>query len=147
MEAGVPDAHVAVAGKRDFSRLEERRQSQLKSNYDPCGSGADGSSTATPFVSRRTLIGRELLVYLAEEEQADVDGFDLLGFWDRESTASICQTTGKTLAPADMPYLAVIARLFHAIHATRCQAERNFHRLPISLMTCVATCFSPRSNG
>ena len=68
-----------------------------------------------PVVSRRTLIGRELLVNLAEEEQADVDGLDLLGFWLQKGTASICPTTGKILAPADMPYLTVIARLFHAI--------------------------------
>ena len=78
VEAGVPDALVAVAGKRNISRLEQRCQAQLKSAANGCGSGA---GIATPAVSRRTLIGRELLVvvYLAGDEQ-DVDGFDLLGF-------------------------------------------------------------------
>ena len=79
-------------------------------------------------MSWRTLIGRELLVYLAVE-QADVDGFDFLGFWHREGTARISSTTRKILASADMPSLEVIARLFHAIDATSCQAERNFSSL------------------
>ena len=67
-------------------------------------------------------------MYLAEKS-ADVDGFDFLGFWHREGNASTCPTTGKILAPADMPYLAVIAGLFHAIDGTSCQAERNFSSL------------------
>ena len=82
-------------------------------------------------MSRRTIIGRNLLpVYLAGEKQADVDGFDLLGFWYRKGTASNYPTTGKKLAPADMPYLTVvIAGLFHSIDATGCQAARNFSSL------------------
>ena len=129
MEAGVPDALVAVAGKRKFSRLQQRRQAQLKSAADARGSGAGGSSIAIPVVSRRTLVSRELLVYLAEEEQAGVDGFDLLEPWHREGTVSICPATEKIPAPVDTPCLAVIARLFHAVDATSCQAERNFSPL------------------
>ena len=130
VEAEVPDGPVAVAGKRKFSRLEQRRQAKLKSAADARGSGAGGSSIATPVMSRRTLMGLELLVYSAEEDQADVDGFvGLLGFWHRKGTARFCPTTGKILSPADMPYLTVIARLFHAIDATSCQAERNFSSL------------------
>ena len=62
VETGVPDAPVAVAGNRKISRLEQRRQAQLKSAAAALGRGAGGSSIATPIVSRRTLIGRELLL-------------------------------------------------------------------------------------
>ena len=59
----------------------------------------------------------------------DVDDFNLLGFWNRRDTDSLCPTTGKVTSPAEMPYLAFIARLCHGIEATSCQAERNFSAL------------------
>ena len=73
---------------------------------------------------RRLLIGREVLVYLAEQGQLDVDAFNLLGFWNRRGAHSICPTTTSS---AEMPYLAFIARLYHGI--TSCQAERFFSAL------------------
>ena len=68
-------------------------------------------------------------MYLAEEDQVDVDDFNLLGFWNRRGTDSLCPTTGKATSPAEMPYLAFIPRLYHGIEATSCQAERNFSAL------------------
>ncbi|CAB1106613.1 unnamed protein product [Ectocarpus sp. CCAP 1310/34] len=41
-------------------------------------------------------------------------------------TSSVSPTTGKVTSPAEMPYLAFIARLYLGIEATSCQAERNF---------------------
>ena len=58
-----------------------------------------------------------------------MDDFDLLGFWNRRGTPYTCPTTGKVLVPADMPYIAFISRLYHAIDATSCQSERNFSAL------------------
>ena len=78
---------------------------------------------------RRVMISRELLVYLAEPDQIDVDGFNLLGFWSRRRTDSACPTTGTVTAPAEMPYLAFSPRLYHGVEATSCQAERNFSAL------------------
>ena len=58
-----------------------------------------------------------------------MDGFNLLGFWSRRGTDSACLTTGTVTSPAEMPYLALLARLYHKIEATICQAERNFSAL------------------
>ena len=75
---------------------------------------------------RRVMISRELLVYLAEPDQIDVHGFNLLGFWNRRGTDSACLTTGTVTAPAEIPYLPFLPRLYHEVEATSCQAERNF---------------------
>ena len=68
-------------------------------------------------------------MYLAEQGQLDVDAFNLLGFWNRRGTDSECPTTSTVTSLAKMPYLAFIARLYHGIEATNCQAERNFSAL------------------
>ena len=78
---------------------------------------------------RRVMISRELLVYLAEPDQIDVDGFNLLGFWSRRGTDSAWPTTGTVTSPAEMPFLAFLARLYHGVEATSCQAGRNFSAL------------------
>ena len=64
-------------------------------------------------------------MYLAEQGQLDVDAVNLLGFRNRRGTDSVCPTTSTVTSPAEMPYLAFIARLYHGIEATSCQAERN----------------------
>ena len=68
-------------------------------------------------------------MYLAEPDQIDVDSFNLLGFWSRRGTDSACPTTDTVTSPAEMPYLALLARLYHGVEATSCQAERNFSAL------------------
>ena len=65
-------------------------------------------------------------VYLAEQGQLDVNAFNLLGFWNRRGTDSVCPTTSTVTSPAEMPYLAFIARLYHGIEATSCWAPRKF---------------------
>lgn len=112
--------------KSKSSRLDERRVAR---NAAASVGGSGTVEPQGPVTGRRVLIEREMLVYLAEQAQLDVDGFDLLGFWNRRGTDSVCPTTGKVTAPADMPYLAFIARLHLGIEATSCQAERNFSAL------------------
>ena len=48
------------------------------------GGGGDSGSTEPQAAGsgRRVLIGREVLVYLAEQGQLDVDAVNLLGFWN-----------------------------------------------------------------
>ena len=58
-----------------------------------------------------------------------MDGFNPLGFWSRRGAGSVCLTTGKVTSPAEMPYLACLARLYHGVEATSCQAVRNFSAL------------------
>ena len=72
------------------------------------------------------MIAREILVYLAESDPIDVDGFNLLGYWSRRGTDNACPTTGTVTSPAEMPYLAFLARLYHGVETTTCQAECNF---------------------
>jgi len=110
------------------SRMEERRAARVAAAV--AGSTGNGGAQPLPSVTgRRVMISRELLVYLAEPDQIDVDGFNLLGFWSRRGTDSTCPTTGTVTSPAEMPYLAFLARLYHGVEATSCQAERNFSAL------------------
>ena len=71
--------------KNRLSRIEERREARVRV---AAGGGGD-SGSAEPQASvtgRRVLIGREVLVYLAEQGQLDVDAFNLLEFWNRLGT-------------------------------------------------------------
>ena len=68
-------------------------------------------------------------MYLSGQGQLDADVFNLLGFRDRRGTDSVCPTMSAVTSPAEMLYLAFIARLYHEIEVTCCQAERNFSAL------------------
>ena len=114
---------------KKLSRLEEGHVERVRA---AAGSGGDSGSTEpqTAVTGRRVLIGREVLVYLAEQGQLYVDAFNLLGFWSRRVTDSVYPTTSTVTSRAEMPYLTLfIARLYHGIEATSCQAERNFSAL------------------
>ena len=39
------------------------------------------------------------------------------------------------MAPPDLPHLALVARLYHGVEATSCQAERNFSSLSFLIGT------------
>ena len=65
--------------KKRLSRLEERREAHVGAAAD--GGGDSGSVEPLAAVTgRRVLIGREVLEYLAEQGQLDVEAFNLLGF-------------------------------------------------------------------
>ena len=114
--------------KKRLSRLEERREARVRATAG--GGGDSGSAESQAAVTgRRVLIGRGVSVYLVEQGQLDMDAFNFLGFWNRRGTDSVCPTTSTVTSPAEMPYLAFIARLYHGIEATSCQAERNFSAL------------------
>ena len=68
-------------------------------------------------------------MYLAEQGQLDLDAFTLLGVWKWRGTDSVGPMTGTVTPPAEMPYLAFRARLYHGIEATSYQAERFFSAL------------------
>ena len=94
-----------------------------------CGGDSSSAKPQAAVTGRRVLIGREVLVYLAEQGQLDVDAFNLLGIWNRRGTDCVCPTMSTVTSPAEMPYLAFITRLYHGIEATSCQAGRNFSAL------------------
>ena len=114
--------------RRKLSRTEERRAARVAAAV--AGSTGNRGAQSLPSVTgRRVMISRELLVYLAEPDKIDVDGFNLLVFWSRRGTDSACPTTGTVTSPAKMPYLAFLARLYHGVDAASCQAESNFSAL------------------
>ena len=77
----VVDAETAEPApkKKKFSTLEERRAARVKAAAGG-GGGSGGAERQAPVTGRRVLILRVVLVYLAEEDQVDVDDFNLLGF-------------------------------------------------------------------
>ena len=113
--------------------------------------GSGDSSSAEPqaaVTGRCMLIGREVLVYLAEPGQLDVDVFNLTG--DLESAGQRQRmpdnehghaTSGNAVSGV---YRLVV---YHGIEATSCQAERNFQRSPTSLVTCAVGCLQVRSSA
>ena len=65
--------------KERLSRLEEQRDACVRAAAD--GSGDSGRAEPQAAVTGQHVpIGREVLVYLAEQDQLDVDAFNLLGF-------------------------------------------------------------------
>eukprot|EP00904_Undaria_pinnatifida_P008196 jgi/Undpi1/4506/HiC_scaffold_18.g07860.m1 len=114
--------------KKKPPRMEGRRAARVAAAVASAGSG--GVQPPDPVTTgRRVLIARELLVHLTEPDQIDVDDLNVLGFWSRRDTVSVCPTTGKVTSPAEMPYLAFLARLYHGVETISCQAERNFSAL------------------
>ena len=124
MPAPVSDVETVEPApkKKRLSRLEERREVRVRA---AAGDGGDSGKVEpqAAVTGRCVLIGREVLVYLAEQDQLHVDTFNLLGFWNRQGTDSVCPTTSTVTSPSEMPYLAFIARLYHGNEATSCQAE------------------------
>ena len=123
----VEPAESAPKMKR-LSRLEGRGEARVR---EAAGGGGDSGSAEPQATTteRRVLIGREVLVYLAEQGQLDVNAFNLLGFWNRRSTDSVCPTMSTVTSPAEMSYLAFIVRVYRGIEATTCQAEQIFSAL------------------
>ena len=66
-------------------------------------------------------------------------GFSLPDFWLRKSEPTLARGTGELVAPLDLPYLALLARLYHGTEATSCQAERNFSSLSFLIGTLQAS--------
>ena len=132
--------------KKKLSSLEERREARVRA---ATGGGGDcgGAEPQAAVTGRLVLIGREVLVYLAEQGQLDVDALNLLGVWNRRGTDSVCPTTRTDTSPAEMPYLAFFVRLYHVIEATSCQAEQTFQRWSTSSVTCAVGRLQVRSNA
>ena len=84
-------------------------------------------------MTRHSVIGRDLRMYVAEDPTPEKDEFSLLDFWLRRSKATTCAETGEV--EADLPFLALVARLYHAIDSTSFQAETNFPALALLIGT------------
>ena len=71
------------------------RRRQVKAAAGGAGGDSGRAQPQAAVTGLRMLIGREVLVYLADQDQLDVDAFNLLGFWNRRGTDSVCPTTSE----------------------------------------------------
>ena len=69
--------------KKKYSRREKRRMQRVQAEASGGGGGSGGDELQPTVTERRVVIGREVLVYLAEARHPDVNSFNLLGFWNR----------------------------------------------------------------
>ena len=114
--------------KKRLSRLDKWREARVRA---AAGGGGDNDSDEpqAAVTGRRVLIGREALVYLAEQGQLDVWmpstfwGFESAGHRHRMPDGEHGHISGGNA------YLAFIARLYYGIEATSCQAKRNISAL------------------
>ena len=86
-------------------------------------------------VTHHVALQQELTNYRGQIDEADVYGFSLQGFWLCKSEPTLAQGTGELVVPPDLPHLELLARLYHGVEATSCQAERNFYSLPVLIGT------------
>ena len=63
---------------------------------------------------------------MGEGVHADIDDFSLPGFWLRRGSPTLAEGTTTSVAPAEMPHLALSARLYTGVEATSCQSEKLF---------------------
>ena len=118
--------------------MQRRRKQRLFAAGASGGSG-DGESTPPGTPSHKVTLTQELTRYVAEGVHADTDDFSLPGFWLRRSSPTLAEGTTTSVAPAEMPHLALIARLYHGVEATSCQSERNFSALSFLLASLRST--------
>ena len=78
---------------------------------------------------------QELINYRGQNVEANVCGFSLPGFGLHKSEPTFALGTDELVAPPNLPHLALLARLYHGLEATSCQAERNFSSLPVLIGT------------
>ena len=120
------------------SRMQRRRKQRLFEAGASGGSG-DGESTPPGTPSHKVMLTQELTRYVAEGVHADTDDFSLPGFWLRRSSPTLAEGTTTSVAPAEMPHLGLIARLYRGVEATSCQSERNFSSLSFLLASLRST--------
>ena len=140
----VEPAKPAPKNKK-LSRLEERCEARVKAAAG--GGGDSGSAEPQAAVTgRRMLIGRQVLVDLAEHGQLDVGAFNLLGVWNRRGTDSVCPTTSTVTSPAETPYLAFSARTM-GLRPPAGRPSGFFQRSPTSLVTYAVGYLQVRSSA
>ena len=114
--------------------MEQRHLARLATaGHGGSSHGAQGGGVQP--VTRHVALRHELTNYRGQNVEADACGFSLSGFWLRKSEPTLAQGTGELVAPPDLPHLALVARLYHEVEATSCQAERNFSCLSFLIGT------------
>ena len=116
---------------RVLSVMEQRRANRLAAAGSAGAAGDEAESGSGPSITHKVRVLQELTRYVTEGVELEEDGFSLPGFWRRRGSPKLSQATGEVIEEAAMPHLALIARLYHGVEATSCQAERNFSALAL----------------
>ena len=128
-------ATPAVTLPRVSSVMEQRRLARLTAaGYGSSSHGAHGGGVQP--VTHHVALRQELTNYRGQNVEADVCCSSLPGFWLRKkSEPTLAQGTDELVALPELPYLALLARLYHGVEATSCQVERNFSSLSFLIST------------
>ena len=116
---------------RVLSVMEQRRANRLAAAGSAGAAGDEAESGSGPSITHKVRVLQELTRYVTEGVELEEDGFSLPGFWRRRGSPKLSQATGEVIEEAAMPHLALLARLYHGVEATSCQAERNFSALAL----------------
>lgn len=112
---------------KTLSRVALRQQRRLARRAQAgagAGVGAGGASSEPRRLSSADALKQELRMYEEEEDAPDEDAYDLLRYWKEKATAT-ADERGAVVRKANMPLLAMFARLYHGVDGTSCQAERS----------------------
>ena len=113
--------------------MEQRREARLAAAVAEAQAAVIASTSSGQPLPRSQPLRRELAKYMKEGASLEEHHFSLLELWQRRATRTTSAETGEVVEEAVMPHLAPIARLYHGIEATSCQAERNFSYLSLQL--------------
>ena len=116
---------------RVLSVMEQRRPNRLAAAGSAGAAEDEAESGSGPSITHKIRVLQELTRYVAEGVELEEEGFSLPGFWRRRCSPKLSQATGEVIEEVAMPPLALLARLYHGVEATSCQAERNFSALAL----------------
>lgn len=71
-----------------------------------------------PAVIQKAFLNKEITGYLTEEVQLDAPHFSLPGCCLRKSSPTNAEGMREVVAAANIPHLALLARLFHGVETT-----------------------------
>ena len=116
---------------RMLSVMEQRRANRLPAAGSTGAAGDEAESGSGPSITHKVRVLQELTRYVAEGMELEENVFPLPGFWRRRGSPKLSQATGEVIEEGTLPHLALLARPYHGVEATSCQAERNFSALAL----------------
>ena len=111
--------------------MKQRRANRLAAAGSAGAAGDEAERGSRPSITHKVRVLEELTRYVTGGVELEDDGFSLPGFRRRKGSPKLSQATGEVIEEAAVPHLALLARLYHGVEATSCQAERNFSALAL----------------
>ena len=132
--------------KKRFSRLEERREARVRAAVG-CGGDSGSAESQAAVTGGRVLIGREMLVYLAEQGQLDVDASNLLGFGIGGVPTAYAQRQAQSRLRRKCRIWRLSLGCIMGSRPPLVRPNEIFQRSPTSLVTCAVGCLQVRSSA